>query len=517
MNASLFLKKVNNKLFHSEERAYRKKFLLSRADEAVLKEESETVFPLMPKISILVPVFRTPIDFLNDMIESVVLQSYGNWELILANASPEVPLLSEELNHWAEKDARIVLFDLKENAGISENTNRAFERATGEFIALFDHDDMLEPDVLFEYVKALNENPETDVFYCDEDKITEDSNRFFFPNYKPDYNPDTLYSNNYVCHFLMMRRTVLTRIGGWRKEFDGAQDYDLILRLSRETRNIRHVPKILYHWRSHAASTAKSQDTKNYAATAGARAVKDHFDALGIPVTTEPGVHAGWVRIHYPEVKPAEIDTLFFQGETDGERLHSISEAFEKTEAPYVLLLREGMKKPGAALLSDLGGPLIRKETGAVAPRLLFPDNTVYRNGFYVNGNGEARPYFTGTPGDEPGFMCCNLTTRNVAALSAEVCMLRREVFSEILPAMKRKLEENSENTSVDSFGLLLSSCLSEAGYRLVMRSEVSITGASSKACLSKTRKPVFTTFFRENFRDTCYNSNFDKKGKFEA
>lgn len=514
MKPSLLLKKVNNKLFNCDERAYRKRFLKERVTPERLEEERNTSFPLMPKISILVPVFRTPLDFLNDMAESVVLQSYGNWELILANASPECEELNKALAGWQETDSRITVFDLPENAGISENTNRAYEKATGEFIALFDHDDMLEPDVLFEYVKALNEAPETDVFYCDEDKITEDSNRFFFPNCKPDFLPDTLYSNNYICHFLMMRRTVLERIGGWRKEYDGAQDFDLVLRLSRETKRFVHVPKILYHWRSHSASTAKSQDTKSYAATAGARAVSDHFAALGIPVRTEPGVHAGWIRLFYPEIPESGIRVIYWNPSED---LIENIETELRDPADYVLLIRKGLTVPGKELLSDLAGPLRRKEAGLTAPRLLFPDGTVYRNGFHLTADGKAYPYFAGFPADEPGFMCRNLTTGNVMAVSGEMVMLRRETLTELLPVLSEIRGKKEITGDPDVFGLCLSSALTGKGYLCVQRSECSVYVNGPFKRPSEAKKPVIYLLSREKRNDPCYNPNFDEKGLFEV
>ena len=213
----------------------------------------------------------------------------------MANASPEEAELQSALKAWAEKDARIVLFDLEKNGGISENTCCAFEKAKGEFVALFDHDDLLTPDALFEYVKAVNENPDVQFLYCDEDKVTEDSEYYFFPNFKPDFNFDMLMSNNYICHFLVVRRELAAKAGQWRKEYDGAQDFDFILRLldhvnSDEKGVIVHIPKILYHWRSHAASTAKSQSTTGYASSAGERAVSDYLSRNHIAGTVSPSV-----------------------------------------------------------------------------------------------------------------------------------------------------------------------------------------------------------------------------------
>ena len=173
MNARQFLLKAENKLLHTNDRRYHAWFEKNRVTEAELLRQREEHFPNEPLISILVPVYKTPIPFLRTMIDSVLRQSYGRFQLILANASPEDPELSKTLKAYAEKDKRILVFELAENGGISRNTNAAARRAEGEWTALFDHDDLLEPDALYTYVKTLQDNPDTDVFYCDEDKVTE--------------------------------------------------------------------------------------------------------------------------------------------------------------------------------------------------------------------------------------------------------------------------------------------------------------------------------------------------------
>lgn len=221
------------------------------------------------------------------MLDSLLAQTYENWELCLANGSPEDPDMQTVLRSYAEMDRRIRYQDLKENLGIAENTNAAFAMAEGDFIALLDHDDLLAPNALYEIAAALEEHPEADVIYTDEDKVTTDLSEHFQPHLKPDFNLDLLRSNNYICHFLVVRRSVVQTVGGFRREFDGAQDYDFIFRCVEQARKVVHVPEILYHWRTHKSSTADNPASKMYAFEAGRRAIEGNLKRTGTPGTVE--------------------------------------------------------------------------------------------------------------------------------------------------------------------------------------------------------------------------------------
>lgn len=237
-------------------------------------------FAIQPKISILVPLYNTPIDFFRELLFSVYFQSYSNWELCLADGSPK-PL--KEIKNMC-KDSRIKYCYIGENKGISGNTNEALDLATGDYIALLDHDDMLPLNSLFEIVRCINKNPEVEFIYTDEDKLESIDEFRYGPYFKPDYAPDTLRSGNYITHFSVFKKELMEKLGGFRSKCDGAQDYDIILRATElaGSEKIKHIPSILYHWRTHEQSTALNSDAKTYAYDSGVLALTEHLERLGL-------------------------------------------------------------------------------------------------------------------------------------------------------------------------------------------------------------------------------------------
>lgn len=246
------------------------------------KRQEETVFPNMVKISILTPLWNTPENFLRDMIGSVQKQTYGNWELCLADGSDDAhAYVGEICRELAGKDERIRYRKLEKNEGIAGNTNQCLTMATGEYIGLFDHDDMLHPCVLFEYVKAINEK-NADYVYCDEATFKNgDINQMITMHFKPDYAIDNLRANNYICHFSVFSRKLLDGTELFRTKFDGSQDHDMILRLTDKAEQVVHVPKLLYYWRLHAGSVASGIEAKPYAIESARGAVADHLRKHG--------------------------------------------------------------------------------------------------------------------------------------------------------------------------------------------------------------------------------------------
>ena len=251
-------------------------------DEARAKEERETVFDRMIKISILVPLYNTPEPFLRDMITSVLNQTYQNWELCLADGSDaEHEEVGRICREYLEKDSRIVYQKLLKNEGISGNTNECLKLATGEYIGLFDHDDILHPSTLYEYVKAVNEQ-DADYIYCDETTFRNgDINKMLTMHFKPDYAVDNLRANNYICHFSVFAKRLLEGEELFRSRFDGSQDHDMILRMTDRAKHIVHIPKLLYYWRCHEGSVASGIDAKPYVVAAAKGAVADHLRRHG--------------------------------------------------------------------------------------------------------------------------------------------------------------------------------------------------------------------------------------------
>lgn len=271
-----------------ERAAYKSYGTLSMPDEETRKKQSETVFETKITFSILVPLYNTPKNFLTQMIDSVVAQTYKGWELCLADGSDDGHKeVGDICREYAEKDKRIKYKKLEKNLGISGNTNKCLEMATGEYIALFDHDDLLHPCALYEYMKVIDSHGEgsvarADYIYCDETTFQGDSiDNMITLHFKPDFAIDNLRANNYICHFSAFSRELIDSTGLFRSEFDGSQDHDLILRLTHNAKNIVHVPRILYYWRSHAGSVASDINAKTYAIDAAKGAVAAHLTQCG--------------------------------------------------------------------------------------------------------------------------------------------------------------------------------------------------------------------------------------------
>lgn len=278
---------------------------IHRTSPLVIEAQKTAHFEIEPLFSIIVPLYKTPLGFFWEMVESVRSQTYAKWELVLVNASPEDSALCENAQRAVAEDERIRLVTLDENKGITLNTNEGIRAAKGDFLCFFDHDDILEPDALFEYAKGINRYPDTDLLYCDEDKI--ENGHYFDGFLKPDFDMDLLTASNYVCHMLTVRTSLvrdLPELPG--KEFDGAQDHNLTFLIAEQARNVYHVRKVLYHWRVHQQSTAGSADSKPWAQEAGNRAIEAHFKRIGVPVKVEDSTPAFYHRVKYimPEEQP---------------------------------------------------------------------------------------------------------------------------------------------------------------------------------------------------------------------
>ncbi len=259
---------------------YENWFIKQRVSSDALEQQKSTIFDTSPKYSIIVPLYNTPLEFFDDMLNSVLNQSYKNFELLLVNASPDNSELTTHINNRKDEDDSIKIITLDKNYGITENTNYGIKEATGDFLCFFDHDDTLEPNVLYEYTKALNDNPSIDLFYCDEDKIL--NSNYCYPFFKPDWNIDYLNAANYICHFLTVRKSILDKMELPTSEYDGSQDYHMTYRIGEKARSICHIPKILYHWRIHTGSTAGSATQKDYALESSRLSIEKHLERTGI-------------------------------------------------------------------------------------------------------------------------------------------------------------------------------------------------------------------------------------------
>ena len=299
------LLRAKSKLLKQPENNYNqwRKQYLPTAEE--LEAQRQAGIEHGPKFSIVIPLYKTPEKYLREMIDSIIDQTYINWELCLSDGSGKESPLLPVLEKYREQDARILFSASETPLKIADNTNVAITMATGEYIVFADHDDIMPPEALYECAKAILADESIDMMYSDEDKVDMTGKTYFEPNFKPDINIDLLRSMNYICHLCVVKKELLDRAGVLRAEFDGAQDYDFILRCVEKAEHIHHIPKVLYHWRCHLDSTASNPESKLYAFEAGKRALEEHYRRLGIPARVEHSNYYGMYHTVYEwEEKP---------------------------------------------------------------------------------------------------------------------------------------------------------------------------------------------------------------------
>ncbi|ADL33299.1 glycosyl transferase GT2 family [Butyrivibrio proteoclasticus B316] len=365
--------------------------------EETRKAQESAVFEKMPLISILVPLYNTPEKFLRDMIESVIAQTYSNWQLCLADGSDaeHIELVSRIVREYQEKEksfrngGRICYMKLEKNEGISGNTNHCLEMAEGEYIGLFDHDDILHPEVLYWYVKAINEE-NADYIYCDETTFKgDDINKMITMHFKPDYAIDNLRANNYICHFSVFKRTLLDGTELFRTKFDGSQDHDMILRLTDRAEHIVHVPKLLYYWRSHAGSVASDINAKPYAIDAAKGAVADHLRRHGYDhfKITSTRAFETIFKITYEVMGTPKISIVIPNCEHAEDLRRCISSIYEKSVYDnYEIIVVEN-----GSTGSEIKGYYEELKTGSLKDIVKVVD--FYENGAHLNADGSKPPF----------------------------------------------------------------------------------------------------------------------------
>lgn len=459
-----------------------------RADVPLKKElraQKNEVFDYMPFISVVVPLYNTPLPYLKEMIKSVLAQSYQNFELVLVDASgPAYTNVGETVKKYS--DRRILLCKLSQNSGIAANTNIGFGEASGDYIALLDHDDKLSPNALYEVVKAINEQ-KADFIYSDEIVLDDTMKNLGEYHFKPDFSPDTLRGCNYITHLSVFSKELLAEAGGGEQtEFNGAQDYDLILRLTEKAKSIVHIPKVLYYWRRHAGSTAEDISAKPYAIEAGAAAIRAQLDRLGLPgaVSALPK-HPGAYRVHYnikgaplvtviiPNKDHADdlkrcLDSLYkyagydnfevivvennsterktmqfynnartayknlrfvqYKGEFNYSAINNYAVKFSRGE--YILLLNNDIEFLSGSFMREMLGYAQRKDIGAVGAKLYYPDDTIQHAGVFIGLGGSAGHNHKGHPRTSGGDMYRLATAQNMSAVTGACMMVRRAYYN---------------------------------------------------------------------------------------
>ena len=452
-----------------------------------LEKQRRTKFAYAPKISLVVPLYKTREEYLDQLIASVKAQTYENWELCLSDGSGADSPIGELLKKYAKEDGRIKVVSHDHPLKIAENTNAAIEIATGEYIAFGDHDDVLTAHAFFECVKALNEDPKIEVLYSDEDKMSIHGNKFFLPHFKPDFNLDLLCTVNYICHLFVAKKSLLDQVGLLRPEFDGAQDYDLIFRCVEATDQICHIPKILYHWRSHEDSTAENPESKMYAFDAGQRAVQAHFDRIGIKAEVYKGEYLGlyrtrYIRDHDPlvsilipnkdhtedlercissieekssyknyeyiiiennstqeetfayykklEERNPKVRVVYWEGPFNYSEINNFGASYARGE--YLLLLNNDTEVINRDWMEELLGYCMRPDVGIVGARLYYEDDTIQHAGVVLGFGGIAGHCFVQQPRANTGYCHRIICAQNYSAVTAACMMVKKKAFDQV-------------------------------------------------------------------------------------
>lgn len=410
------LYKATERLSRDEDEAdYETWLSVHLPDEEELKRQRSTVFRKRYKISILVPAYESSPVFLREMIESVVAQSYTEWELCIADGSSSDAVKNCVMDMVGRYGAvlgssRIKYQKLDKNYGISVNSNKALEMANGDYVGLLDHDDLLTPDALFETVSMLQQgiceegcilNNKIYAVYSDEDKVDGTTGRHFDHHKKPAFNLDLLRTNNYVCHFFVVNSSVAKRVGGFRTEYNGAQDHDFILRCVENAprESVAHIPKVLYHWRAHEDSTADHPESKLYAYDAGKRAVEAHLERMNIAAQVLYTSHLGFFRIKY-EVGDEKVAVM--SKETwDVVKQDSL----EQIEEDYIMILNDNLHPVTPNWRAELLGHLLRTDVGAVAGKILDRAGRIESAGYSRNEEGKLIANFKGLNRHYSGYL----------------------------------------------------------------------------------------------------------------
>ena len=569
-------KKVLKRAFHIKEdrKTNQEQYMIwlenNKLTEEMLEEQRKTKFKHEPTISVVVPMYNTEKVFFKELIESLKNQTYSKWELCLADGS-EVP--NELLKDYIDDD-RIKYSFLNSNLGISENTNKAIEMATGDFIGFLDHDDLLSQDALYEVVKAINEEKNVDFIYTDEDKIDENKERFE-PYFKPDFSPETLECNNYITHFVVVKKALLKEVGMLNSKFNGAQDFDFVLRATEKAENIVHIPKVLYHWRVHRGSTANVADAKPYAFEAGIKVVEEHLKRMNKAGDVQNGQDIpGIYRINYKVIGNPKVSILIpnrdnvkllkeavssileltsysnyeiviiENGSTDKETFKFYDLIKDKTnvkilkfdedtdefnysklinlgvknvDGEFVLQLNNDIKIISKDWLDIMVGYSQQKEIGAVGGRLYYEDKTIQHAGIIVGLSGIAGNMLVNLPYGERAYFGRESATRNVAAVTGACLLCRRELYEEV-----GYMDEELFKVAFNDVDFCLK--LMEKGYRNVYVPYVELYHYESKTRGYEYSKEKEERFNREsdNFKskwkeilekgDPYYNINFTRE-----
>lgn len=462
-------------------------FNATKVTKEELERQRNTEFEFAPMISIIVATFNTKEEYLKEMIDSVRNQSYSNWQLCIGDGSTNDSVEKYVKEHYGD-DSRIVFKKLEKNYGISGNMNGALELVTGDYVGLFDHDDLLTPDCLYEFVASMQE-VHHDCVYSDEDKLNDKTKKFEDPHFKPDFSIDLLCSHNYITHFFVVNMDIVRKVGGMRSEYDGSQDHDFIFRCVEQANSVHHVPKILYHWRMHPLSTAMDPESKMYCYTSGKKAIESHFKRIGIDATVEmlprplygmyhckytvkdhplvsilipnynhkdllKGCIESLMNVntysnmeivivennsteqeifdYYKELEEtySNVKVIYYEGDFNYSKINNYGVKYAHGE--YILFLNNDTKVIEPDSIEDMLGVCQREDVGAVGAKLLYEDDTVQHCGVVVGYHGYATAAFSLIDRNDFGYMGRPRVSWDVSAVTAACLMTKREIFDEV-------------------------------------------------------------------------------------
>lgn len=462
-------------------------FNATKVTEEELERQRNTEFEFAPMISIIVATFNTKEEYLKEMIDSVRNQSYSNWQLCIGDGSTNDSVEKYVKEHYGD-DSRIVFKKLEKNYGISGNMNGALELVTGDYVGLFDHDDLLTPDCLYEFVASMQE-VHHDCVYSDEDKLNDKTKKFEDPHFKPDFSIDLLCSHNYITHFFVVNMDIVRKVGGMRSEYDGSQDHDFIFRCVEQANSVHHVSKILYHWRMHPLSTAMDPESKMYCYTSGKKAIESHFKRIGIDATVEmlprplygmyhckytvkdhplvsilipnynhkdllKGCIESLMNVntysnmeivivennsteqeifdYYKELEEtySNVKVIYYEGDFNYSKINNYGVKY--THGEYILFLNNDTKVIEPDSIEDMLGVCQREDVGAVGAKLLYEDDTVQHCGVVVGYHGYATAAFSLIDRNDFGYMGRPRVSWDVSAVTAACLMTKREIFDEV-------------------------------------------------------------------------------------
>ncbi len=572
------LSKIYTKIFRRKENAkaqgeqekYQVWIQNNEPNKEELEKQRKTQFKIKPKFSIVVPMYNTPVNFFEELVNCLKEQTYENWELCLADGSPNE---NEELATIIKSDERIKYKFLNENKGISGNTNEALKLVTGDYILLVDHDDLLPIFCLYELAKTINENPKVEFIYTDEDKIERTKDKRCDPHFKPDFAIDTLRANNYITHLSVFKKELMDKLGGFRDKYNGAQDFDIIIRATENTKNIVHIPKILYHWRVHPNSTAMVADAKPYAYEAGIKVIEDHLERQNLKAkVTHGGDIPGVYEVEYEvkgnpkvsiiipnkdsvkllkncvnsilklttydnyEIVIVENNSELVKTFDYYENIQKIQNVrvikYEEKGFNYSRIINFGVKNcPDSDYIVQLNsdtevltnnwiekfiGFAQREDVGAVGARLYYEDKSIQHAGIGIGICDLAANLLTNTPSGYHAYFGRECLTQDLSAVTGACLFCRRQIYEEV-----GFMDEENFAVAFNDVDFCLK--IRQAGYLIVYNPYIEFIHYESKTRGYEDTPEKKARFEREsnNFRtkwrkvldagDPYSNINFDK------